>query len=96
MLLSRMVPDTSGRYKFRTLVRSRGFYGHLPKFYKCEPKEWEGTEYECEIHRPHWTVSYVGYLVYIGKRHRYTFWYMGNPYRHKIFERTKNYDAHVE
>lgn len=34
-----------------------------------------------------WRVSYVGYLVFITKKHRYNFWYMGNPYREKIFEK---------
>jgi hypothetical protein len=28
----------------------------------------------------------VGYLVLITKKRRFTFWYMGNPYRHKLVE----------
>ena len=36
-----------------------------------------------------WRVSYVGYLRLVTKKAHYTFWYMGNPYRHKIFERFK-------
>ena len=40
---------------------------------------------------PH--ISYVGYLAYEGRKNRYRFWYMGNPYRHKVFEKiSKEFD----
>lgn len=46
----------------------------------------EQREAHAQCKRKH--MSYVGYLVFVGPRNRYTFWYMGNSYRPgKIFEK---------
>lgn len=49
-------------------------------------EHWENT-IDARMMTFSWRVSYVGYLRLVTKKAHYTFWYMGNPYRHKIFER---------
>lgn len=36
-------------------------------------------------------VTSVGYLRLVTKKNLYTLWYMGNPYRHKVFEKSPHY-----
>lgn len=36
-------------------------------------------------------VSDVGYVRIVGRENTYTLWYMGNPYRHKIFEKNSRF-----
>lgn len=36
-------------------------------------------------------LTYVGYLAWVRRKKIHQFWYMGNPYRHKIFETHPNY-----
>lgn len=85
--------------------RTTGIYGHLPKYtmhgYEvikeghsakfCRTRSGcDGCEKLRRV-RLWWPcLTYVGYLVLITKGYTYQFWYMGNPYRHKIFERHAN------
>lgn len=67
--------------------RTSGIYGHWPTFYKCRgPLEDFGDDYT-PCPKPKWHINGVGYLTIITKKHGYSrLWYMGNPYRHKIWE----------
>lgn len=64
-----------------------GFYGHLPKFWRCANYNDEDHE-NCSSFR--WHMSYNGYVKFVGPKQTYVFWYMGNPYRHRLFERHRS------
>lgn len=39
-----------------------------------------------------WRVAWRGYVRLVLPNRFYTFWYMGNPHRHRIFESFENTD----
>lgn len=70
--------------------RTTGMYGHLPKFTR-HVRSYSLDEHgefvkgdEITFLRPR--LTYVGYLVLHTRTKRFILWYMGNPYRHRIFE----------
>lgn len=76
------------RYDKRTIPwkRTKGLYGHLPKFYKCRgPLEDFGDEFQ-PCSKPTWHLNYEGYFRIITKWGTGTFWYYGVPYKHKRLE----------
>ena len=83
--------------------RRNGIYGHLPKYTMHGWYRYgDHTPKFCRIDNcvecrkveriQFWypRLVSVGYLVLLTKNYRRMFWYMGNPYRHKIYEKMDN------
>jgi len=81
----------------RPWVRTSGMYGHFPTFYKCRGRDEDfGEGYDGRYcSKPTRHINDVGYLKLITKRKTYTWWYMGNPYRDKRFEKGAGTDGRV-
>lgn len=77
-------------------LRTTGIYGHLPKFrnkpfhysehysdiYTDEERaSLNAREIERYSKWYQFSISYPGYLRYVGRNKMWTLWYMGNPYR---------------
>lgn len=91
MFISRRCNSPDFIFQPNKLGRTHGIYGHWPTFYKCNgpadqamwDKYGEGIS-ACSKPKRH--IKDVGYVRLMLPNGNLTFWYMGNPYRHKIIE----------